>query len=94
MAEIYIARYGLTESNKKKIYMGLSEEGLALEGQQQSEVPGRSLRSLGIDRIYSSPLRRAVETSEIINRTLYVPILLEKGLTEMRFGPKFNLDQK
>ncbi len=84
--EIYTARHGLTESNKRKIYMGSSEEGLTQEGRQQAETLGKSLQALGIHRIYTSPLRRAIETSEIINQTFRVPIFLEGGLTEMRLG--------
>lgn len=84
--EIYLVRHGITESNKKKIYMGWSEEGLSPEGRKQAGALGKSLQSLVIHRIYTSPLRRAVETSEIINQSLSVPISVEEDLTEMRLG--------
>lgn len=74
--ELYIARHVITESNKKRIYMGWSEEGLALEGREQAKALGQSLQSLGIQQIYSSPLRRAVKTSEMIGQLLRVPIIL------------------
>jgi len=57
MKEIYIARHGITESNKRKIYMGPSDEGLAPEGRVQSENLGGAIQYLGINRIYSSPVR-------------------------------------
>jgi broad specificity phosphatase PhoE len=94
MSDIYIARHGTTEANKKKIYMGTSGEGLAPEGKLQAERLGNFLRPLGIHRIYSSPLRRAVETSEIINQDLNVPIQLEEDLTEMRLGPWMGMSEE
>jgi alpha-ribazole phosphatase len=74
--ELYIARHVITESNKKRIYMGWSEEGLALEGREQAEALGQSLQSLELQQIYSSPLRSALETSEIIGQLLRVHIIL------------------
>ena len=46
--EIYLVRHGIIESNKKKIYMGWSEEGLSPEGRQQAEALGKKLKPLGI----------------------------------------------
>lgn len=94
MSDIYIARHGTTEANKKKIYMGTSGEGLAPEGKLQAERLSNFLRPFGIRRIYSSPLRRALETSEIINRDLNMPILVEEGLTEMRLGPWMGMSEE
>jgi broad specificity phosphatase PhoE len=50
--EFYIARHVITESNKKRIYMGWIEEGLALEGREQAKALGQSLQSLGTQQIY------------------------------------------
>lgn len=49
-----------------------SERPLSDLGRLQAETVGRYLKSSGttIDRVFSSPLARAVETSEIVGRTL------------------------
>jgi len=86
MAEIYIVRHGITESNKKRIYMGRSQEGLAPEGIIQAGNLGKSLLPLGIKRIYSSPMQRALETASIIANTLKVPVEIERDLAEMELG--------
>jgi len=86
MAEIYIVRHGITESNKKRIYMGRSQEGLAPEGIAQAENLGKSLLHLGIKRIYSSPMYRALETASIIANTLKVPVEIKRDLAEMELG--------
>lgn len=86
MKEIYIARHGITESNKRKIYMGPSDEGLAPEGRVQTENLGGAIQYLGINRIYSSPVRRALETARIISQILKIPVEIENGLAEMNLG--------
>jgi broad specificity phosphatase PhoE len=86
MLEIYIARHGTTESNKRKIYAGRGDERLAPIGMIQAETLGRSLRPLGIKKIYSSPLQRALETSQIVGNILRIPVEIEEGLTEMKLG--------
>ena len=87
MIELYITRHGITESNKKKIYMGDSEEGLALDGVVQAKVLGKSLQDLGLKRIFSSPMKRALETAKIIGDILNTPVEIEDDLAEMRLGP-------
>lgn len=43
---IYLVRHGITASNKKKIYMGRSEEGLDEEGIKQASVLGMRLKGI------------------------------------------------
>jgi len=66
--------------------MGRSQEGLAPEGIAQAENLGKSLLHLGIKRIYSSPMYRALETASIIANTLKVPLEIERDLPEMELG--------
>jgi broad specificity phosphatase PhoE len=86
MIELYITRHGVTESNKKKVYMGDSEEGLALDGIVQAKAVGKSLQDLGLKRIFSSPMKRALETAKIIGDILNTPVEVENDLAEMRLG--------
>lgn len=88
MAEkIYLIRHGLTESNKKKIYAGWCEEVLCKEGLNAISEIGRKLKQFRIDKIFSSPIRRAVQTAEIINSFLKVGIEIEENFKEMKMGP-------
>jgi len=86
MIELYITRHGVTESNKKKVYMGDSEEGLAPDGIVQAKAAGKSLQGLGLKRIFSSPMKRALETAKIIGDILNTPVESENDLAEMRLG--------
>jgi len=92
--EIYLMRHGLTESNKKKIYAGRSNEGLIGLGIEGIRNIGKKMRGLGIEKIYSSPIRRAVQTAEIIDSFLDVGVEVEENLEEMRLGPWEGLSEE
>lgn len=83
---VYLVRHGVTESNKKRFYMGWSEEELSEEGIKQAEVLGLKLKEKEISKIYTSPVRRAVQTAEILNKYLSTEITMEKDLGEMKLG--------
>lgn len=85
--EIYIIRHGLTESNKKKIYAGWGEENLCKEGIIALLEVGRKLKKLKIEKIYSSPIRRAVQTAGLINSFLNKAVEIEENFKEMKMGP-------
>ena len=84
--KIYIIRHGLTESNKRKIYAGWGDEGLCEEGVVALFEIGRKLKEFKIERIFSSPIRRAIQTGEVINSFLNKRIEIEKNLKEMKMG--------
>jgi alpha-ribazole phosphatase/probable phosphoglycerate mutase len=84
--EIYIIRHGLTESNKKKIYAGWSDECLCEEGVVNLFEIGRKLKEFKIERIFSSPIRRTIQTAEVINSFLNKRIEIEENLKEMKMG--------
>ncbi len=83
---IYLVRHGSTQSNKKRIYMGWSEEGLDEEGIKKAEELSMKLKENRISKIYTSPIRRAVQTAEILNRYLSTEITIEEDLREMKLG--------
>lgn len=83
---IYLVRHGITTLNKKKIYMGRSEEGLDEEGIKQANVLGMRLEGKGISKIYTSPVKRALQTAEILNSYLSTGVSIEEDLGEMGLG--------
>ena len=92
--EIYLMRHGLTESNKRKIYAGRSNEGLNGLGIKGIKNIGRRMRDLGIESIYSSPIRRALQTAEITDSFFDVGVEVEENLKEMRLGPWEGLSEE
>ena len=92
--EIYLIRHGLTESNKKKIYAGWSDESLCQEGVSALLEIGKKSKKFKIEKIFSSPIRRAVQTAEVINSFLNITIEIEENLKEMKMGPWEGLSEE
>lgn len=85
---IYIVRHGQTVKNKEKLLSGRAESELNDEGRAQAAAAGKYFADNGIrfDRVYSSPLSRAVETARIIAGTT-LPVKTDDRLLEMDYGP-------
>ena len=82
----YFLRHGETLSNTNSIYAGWSNEGLTPRGRMQAEEAAKKLANFNIDVIYSSPLRRAVQTAETIATYLNKILIIEETFKELRLG--------
>jgi broad specificity phosphatase PhoE len=83
---IYLVRHGLTEWNEKNIFRGQKDIPLSSEGRFQAELAGRYLKNKNIQKIHTSPLKRAYETSLIISEQAGCEVLVIDGLTDIHFG--------
>ena len=80
--EFYVFRHGQTDMNLGSgIDVPLNETGL-----QQARQLAEELRFSGIQAVFSSPLKRAVQTAEIVAESLRAPLKIEDGLIEGCFG--------
>jgi alpha-ribazole phosphatase/probable phosphoglycerate mutase len=84
---IYLVRHGITRSNKEKVYAGRSTEGLLEEGVLAAEALGRKMEVLGISAVYTSPIKRALETARIISGHIKGELIVEDDLREIEMGP-------
>ncbi len=91
---IYIVRHGQTIRNKEHVLQGRSDAPLNDAGRQQAaEAAERfSAACIRFDRVYTSPLGRAVQTAEIIAPG--VRAVVEERLIEMDYGPYEGMDLK
>ncbi|MFV0498549.1 MAG: histidine phosphatase family protein [Bacilli bacterium] len=80
---IYLLRHGETDWNRIGRIQGIKDIPLNKNGLRQAKKMGKYLRKLRIDLIYTSPLKRAKETAEIINEFLNTKIVVSKSLMEM-----------
>ena len=89
---IYIVRHGQTELNQRSVLQGRSNHPLNEVGREQAQSVGDAFREAGIvfDKVYTSPLDRAVETAELIAGD--APIDVEEALIEMDYGPYEGID--
>lgn len=83
----YIFRHGETDLNQQKRWQGSGMNyDLNSTGIEQAEQAVDKFRNNGIEIIFSSPLKRALHTAEIIGKELVVPVKIEDDLRECFYG--------
>ncbi len=83
---LVLIRHGETDWNVEGRYQGQADPPLNERGRIQAHRLIDELRPLGIQVLYSSPLRRAWETAVILAQGLKVPLYLEPRLKEIHQG--------
>ncbi len=85
--KIFVARHGQTDSNAIQRIQGQRiDESLNAEGVRQAEELAEKVRSIEFDVVFSSPLKRARETAEIVIGKKQVPLVIRPELMERDFG--------
>jgi len=86
---LFLVRHGATEANESRPYVlqgRYMDLTLSEAGQQQAESVGRFLSGFAIRRVFSSPLRRAIETAKAIAKPHGLTIQTLDALTECDVG--------
>ena len=84
---IILIRHGETEWNRLHRFQGRSDLPLNSKGHKQAQALAIALKNETITAIYSSPLKRAVETAlHIGSFHPSAPLIKEAGLMEMDLG--------
>ena len=86
MTTLILARHGETDWNRDGIWQGHGDPPLNDLGRRQAAELAERLADVVIDALYSSDLRRAYETAEIIGRAKGLDITAEPDLREMDVG--------
>jgi len=86
MTEIILARHGETKWNVQEIFRGRIDIALNETGIKQAELLAEYLCHLKIEAIYSSPLKRALKTAEVIASHHKLDIEIAPGLIDLDFG--------
>ena len=91
---IYLVRHGESEANIKNRFSGITDVELTELGMEQAIKAGEKLKDKTIHNIFSSPLKRAKNTAEIIADEIGFnkkDIIIDNCLTEVNFGIFENL---
>jgi broad specificity phosphatase PhoE len=83
---ILLARHGETDWNKEGRWQGWADPPLNETGRAQARKLAEDLRETPFDAVYSSDLRRAHETAEIVAAPHGVPVVVDPGLREIDVG--------
>lgn len=84
MTRLLLIRHGETEWAANGRHTGRTDIPLTANGRDEAGAAAVTLTDWTIDRVYSSPLRRAAETAEIVD--LAPPIEFEDDLMEWDYG--------
>ena len=83
---LFLVRHGETQRNRERRVQGRGDQPLTDAGRKQAAAVAQALSRENITTLYSSPLKRAVETAEIIGAELRLPIQLADNLAEADVG--------
>lgn len=84
---LYLVRHGTTTLNVQNRYRGRRDIPLDAQGYQDAVDAARCLSGAGLGAVYTSPLRRAIATAQIIADEASVPDLrILHGLTNLDYG--------
>ena len=86
---LILVRHGLSSFNEKGLIQGRTDDSyLTNKGYEQALKSGEALSGINFDKIYSSPLARAVETAKAIKKNLKGEnnIIYDKNLLEVNLS--------
>ena len=84
--KLYLVRHGETDLNKKRILQGQTNSELNDYGRKLARLTAEGLKEVAFDLAFTSPLRRAKETAQIILAGRKIPLLEEPRIQEISFG--------
>ena len=83
---MYLIRHGTTTLSAEDRFSGGTDIDLSDEGRWQAALLARRLSDDRITAVYCSPMRRTLETAEIISEPYRLTPILREGLREIHHG--------
>lgn len=83
---LVVMRHAETDYNLRQKLVGSLDVELSDNGRKQASKAAENLSELGVDFIIASPLKRALETAQIINNKLNIEIVVDDRFRERNFG--------
>ena len=84
ITRLILIRHGVTDWNQEKRYCGHTDVPLSLKGKEQVKLLGKRLKKEDVYKVYSSDLKRTVQSARIIFKGLEMERVA--GLRELNFG--------
>ncbi len=89
MPELILLRHGQSQWNLENRFTGWIDVPLSAKGEEEARAAGEKLRGRRIDRLYTSVLKRAIDTAQIALQAAGVPTpptMRDQALNERMYG--------
>lgn len=91
MALLILLRHGESQWNLENRFTGWVDIDLSERGIKEAEEAGKKIKDIRIDKIYTSALKRAYHTMEIVLKVsgkdaLNIPVVRDQALNERHYG--------
>ena len=86
MAQFYFIRHGETEWNAAGRLCGRTDVPLSEAGRRQARLLAARLKPVPFEAMYTSPLRRALETASILGQAIGRESTVDNRLVELSYG--------
>ncbi|MCL4367271.1 2,3-diphosphoglycerate-dependent phosphoglycerate mutase [Patescibacteria group bacterium] len=89
MAYLALVRHGESVWNAKGLWTGWTDVDLSDKGRQEAREAAEQVKSIKFDICYTSVLKRAIQTWEVIKDELdlqNIPVIADKALNERNYG--------
>ncbi len=84
--KLIVVRHGRTENNEHEIINGQFDDLLSESGRQEIPILLKKLQSYQFDAVYSSPLKRALETVSPIAEDHNIDVNIDERIIEVNMG--------
>jgi 2,3-bisphosphoglycerate-dependent phosphoglycerate mutase len=89
MALLVLIRHGESQWNLENRFTGWVDVPLTDKGRQEARRAGEKIRNLRFDKAYTSVLKRAIDTLDIVLETIGqtdIPVSYDQALNERHYG--------
>jgi broad specificity phosphatase PhoE len=83
---LILVRHGEVDANRSYAYLGRRDDPLNANGLAQARALADAFAGIRVDRVVSSPLKRALETAVAIAESAGAPLDTDRRLIELDFG--------
>lgn len=86
MTRLILIRHGETDWNVEGRYQGQADPPLNAQGIMQSHELAKQLEGTNLEILFTSPLKRAAQTAQVVAERLHVPLFIEPRFMEIHQG--------
>ena len=84
--KLYLIRHGETDWNTVKRLQGATDIPLNENGEALAKVTCEGMKDISFDMIFTSPLKRAYRTAELVRGERKIPLITDNRIREIGFG--------